>query len=960
MRLLQSLIFMNLNFHVHFIILLFTISGLQNYQIKGASIKGHIIDENTHEPLPGTTIYIEKEKIYTIADGFGFYKITGLSVGTYELKTKGLGYENSQIQSITISSEKDIIEYDFYLKATSTAIDEVQVVSSQIKSTEQSARRTEQVASNIMNVISAKTIELSPDLNVANVVQRLSGITLDKSTTGIGQYAILRGMDKRYSYTLINGIKIPSTNSDHRYVPLDIFPSDLVDRIEVTKSLTPDMEGDAIAGVINLIMKNAPDRFMFNANFSVGYNQFWYDRSSYSYGYNNGWGDHTCETFNTIPINFKSPYELHYPTYVAHLPDFPTANLTPTIVSDPYNITAGLAIGNRFFKHRLGIVLAGSYQSAYKGTESLFFDTSPDQNVQRGKPLVTDINNRTYSALVVNYGFHNKLDFLFNNDHRLQLYTAYMIFVETRVRQTNNLDFQTNYSADDSTFNKTYETQLQYNLQNLFNMTLQGDHKLLHHLFMQWSAVYSLATNRTPDQATVLSDQEKDQEGKAYILQPIIIDAQNGLQDLWRRNSDQDKAGYLNFKYDAKLFGSPVEFSAGGLYRQKTRVSFYNAYTIIPNFRKFATYPADWTTYSNVPWNQVTQPTGDVAVAETFDAREDTKAVYGMFAYSSKHLQIKGGLRVESTLQGYHTLYIVAREPQNVDFTNTDFLPSIHFKYSPVENENFRLSYYRAINKPGFLEIVPCPIVGDDFTTIGNPNLRRAIADNFDFRWEFFPKGLDQIMVGLFYKNIKGAIENEFEPINSNQNDFYLTPENIPHAINYGLEIDLVKYLGNWGVKANYTYTNSSITTKVETHFTSVLGHDSIGYISEKRPLYGQAANVGNLSMMYRNEKLGIYGQLALTYTGDRIYAVSPYAYNDQWQKGFWQLDASAEKKITGRWTIFAKAHNLLNTHVIVYIKATDKLNSNKPDHSASDNTTLVRNDFSEPSYLLGFRCKFN
>jgi outer membrane receptor protein involved in Fe transport len=331
-----------------------------------------------------------------------------------------------------------------------------------------------------------------------------------------------------------------------------------------------------------------------------------------------------------------------------------------------------------------------------------------------------------------------------------------------------------------------------------------------------------------------------------------------------------------------------------------------------------------------------------------------------MFAFGFKHLQIKGGLRIENTLQGYHTLYIVAREPQDINFLTEDFLPSIHFKYMPFENQNFRLSYYRATNKPGFLEIVPCPVIGDDFTTIGNPNLRRAIADNFDFRWEFFPKGLDQIMIGMFYKNIKGAIENEFKPVNSNQNAFDLTPENIPHAVNYGLEIDLVKYLGNWGLKGNYTYTSSNISTNVETHFNSVQHHDSIGYITEKRPLYGQAANCGNLSVMYRNEKLGVYAQLALSYTGDRIYAVSPYAYNDQWQKGFWQMDASAEKKINKNWTIFAKAHNLLNTRVIVYLKAVDSLNNNKPYQSASETTTPIRNDYSEPSYLLGFRCKFN
>lgn len=133
---------------------------------------------------------------------------------------------------------------------------------------------------NVMNVMSAKAIELSPDLTVANALGRISGITLERSASGEGQYAILRGMDKRYNYTLVNGVKIPSPDNKNRFVPLDIFPAEMLDRLEVSKSLTADLEGDGIGGAVNMVMKDAPDRRQVSANFTMGYSAMYFRANS--------------------------------------------------------------------------------------------------------------------------------------------------------------------------------------------------------------------------------------------------------------------------------------------------------------------------------------------------------------------------------------------------------------------------------------------------------------------------------------------------------------------------------------------------------------------------------------------------------------------------------------------------------------------------------------------------------
>lgn len=85
-------------------------------------------------------------------------------------------------------------------------------------------------------------------------------------------------MDKRYNYTLVNGVKIPSPDNKNRFVPLDIFPSEMLDRLEVTKSLTANLEGDGIGGAVNLVMKDAPSERQFTVNLSTGYNAMYLGR----------------------------------------------------------------------------------------------------------------------------------------------------------------------------------------------------------------------------------------------------------------------------------------------------------------------------------------------------------------------------------------------------------------------------------------------------------------------------------------------------------------------------------------------------------------------------------------------------------------------------------------------------------------------------------------------------------
>ena len=146
---------------------------------------------------------------------------------------------------------------------------------------EAGSRLREKSANNIVNVISAQAMQRSPDINAANVLQRMSGVTLQKNSGADEAYAIVRGMEPRYNNTLINGVKITSPDEKSRFVSLNIVPSDLLQKIEISKSLLPDMEGDAIGGTVNLVMKDAPDSMIFHSNCIIRLQHYFLDKTVY-------------------------------------------------------------------------------------------------------------------------------------------------------------------------------------------------------------------------------------------------------------------------------------------------------------------------------------------------------------------------------------------------------------------------------------------------------------------------------------------------------------------------------------------------------------------------------------------------------------------------------------------------------------------------------------------------------
>ena len=869
--------------------------------IGAATYKGYVKDAKTGEELIGATIFIKEYPNIGSTTGLdGSFVIDNVpSADKVTIVCSYISYQTME-KVISASSTEPIM---FDLPADTKMLEEVTVIAHNPGRTEAGARGIEKKAMNVVNVMSAKAIELSPDITVANVIQRMSGVTIERNSSGEGQYAILRGMDKRYNYTLINGVKIPSPDNKNRFVPLDIFPSEMLDRLEVTKSLTANMEGDGIGGAVNLIMKDAPTERQFTANISTGYNAMYFGRD--------------FQSFNHGAIVKESPYEaMGKPAdYQVTANNFTNDNLRMKWKRPAPDLTAGLSYGDRFFDNKLGVMLAASYLNTFRGKESqLYYQPGTSHN---------GIEYRDYSAQQTRIGAHAKLDYHVTPQHKLTWYNGYMDMSEAEVRD----------GQDD----KERAVRMKYNHQYIINSTLKGEHLFLEEgaLKLSWSAVLSKAYSETPDNAEI-------------FLQGTHVQTSGAATRRWEHNSDRDKAGYIDLSYKWELVdGSAFDFSVGGMYRDKKRDSFFNEYTFdsATGARDPQYLGEDWSNFDEILL--APRKYGNIGDPLNYDASEKVGAGYGMAKYTVGKWELIAGVRVEHTDQGY-----VLKFPRDVDPEGhqkyTDVLPSFHAKYGVHENANLRLSYARAINRPSFFEIVPYTIINEDYKEKGNPSLNHTVADNIDLRYEFFPKPSEQFMLGLFYKNIQDPIE--YGLINEGQ-DTYYQPMNFGDAQNLGVEVDIMKYFNWLGIKANYTYTHSKITTDKR-----IMEGSEVRMMEQSRPLFGQAAHVANLSLLFKDTHHGWEGQLAGSYTGKRLSDISNWYDDDIWEAGYFQLDASVEKSFKCGLSVYAKASNLLDVPLLRYIQNGPR--TANIDYERHDGNVIERKEWHGQSILLGVRYK--
>ena len=243
-----------------------------------ASLRGTVTDAATNESLIGVNVVIQETSLGAATDIEGQFRIAGIPQRMLKVKFSCVGYE-PQVKEIDLTKTKDMV-VNVQMKSSVIQGEEV-VVTAQMRG--QIAAMNQQITSDrIVNVVSEEKIQELPDANAAEAIGRLPGVSIIRSG-GEASGVVLRGLSSKFSNITIDGVKIPPTDPNSRDVDLSVMSQGALAGIELYKTLTPDQDGDAIAGGINMVTRKAPTERLLRADLKGSYNYLMQSPKQYDF-----------------------------------------------------------------------------------------------------------------------------------------------------------------------------------------------------------------------------------------------------------------------------------------------------------------------------------------------------------------------------------------------------------------------------------------------------------------------------------------------------------------------------------------------------------------------------------------------------------------------------------------------------------------------------------------------------
>lgn len=231
-------------------------------------VTGLVRDKATGEELIGATVQVKGTAIGIATDVDGRFSLPSVPSGAQTLVVSYIGYRQQEVAVNVVDGGTVQVTVD--LEPSSLQGDEV-TVTAQVEG--QVAAINQQIASNtISNVVSAARIQELPDVNAAESIGRVPGVSIQRSG-GEANRIVIRGLSPKYATVTVNGVRLPSSGGDDRSVDLSLISPNTLAGIEVTKALTADRDADAIAGSVDLRLREAPAGFEVDALAQGGYTQ---------------------------------------------------------------------------------------------------------------------------------------------------------------------------------------------------------------------------------------------------------------------------------------------------------------------------------------------------------------------------------------------------------------------------------------------------------------------------------------------------------------------------------------------------------------------------------------------------------------------------------------------------------------------------------------------------------------
>jgi outer membrane receptor protein involved in Fe transport len=881
------------------------------------TLRGKIIDEETGETLIGATIRVKDKTIGTISDFDGNYSLN-LSPGNHTIQISFVSYETKTFHGITIEPG-EVTVLNANLGKAETEIQEV-VVTAKARGTSENAMQVMQKKSaKMMDGISYEQISGLGDATAAQALKRVTGVSVQDD-----KYVYVRGLTGRYTKTTLNGADIPALDPEKNAVQMDIFPSNIIENIQVNKTFTPDMPGESTGGHVDIVTKDFPTQFTMQVSSSFGFNpQANLNSNFLSYpgsetdwmGFDNGTRNipgraqqaldaiRNNENLDQISLtNFSIP-ELNDITN-----SFNT-NMAPVKEKSFLDHKHKLSIGDQvdFLGKALGYNAALSYSRSFSYYENADYNVFSESNTpdpyrtmqeSRGKEKVN-----IAGLLNLNYKLSNNhmvgLRFLKNQSGtKVSRYQDGYFYYERMQNTDRNLGY----------IERAFDSY-QVHGKNVFPS--------LNKMVVDWMASYSAMTQEEPDLRFFENLYEiENGEPTDYKLKTNTVPVR------YFRNMDQNN---LHSKIDVKLplqfLGEESSLKFGGEYASKNRdlndirfeiqysnevlplgdvEYFLNNYVITPSRNEGFFYYND----RNADLNN------------SYQAEQTVTAGYAMIDFKpSDQWRIVTGLRIEnSDIYSENKVDTSDQKFEKGSLQETDLLPSLNITWSPVEDMNVRFAASRTLARPKFKEIgTNYYDYQRGYYVYGNPDLERTLISNLDLRWEYFFKRGEKIAISGFYKDFQNPIEQKLLVETQNYEIKYV---NSADSYLYGAEVefskklDFITALENFSVGGNITFVKSVLEIPDD-----VLEDIRVGDPGRKstRPMLGQAPYIVNAHLSYENTDMGLKSSVGFNINGEKLLVITkgstPYIYEQPKPS----LNFNVSKQLGDRWAVDLSADNLLD-----------------------------------------------
>ncbi|MGE4131139.1 MAG: TonB-dependent receptor [Bdellovibrionales bacterium] len=793
-------------------------------------------------------------------------------------------------------------------------LEDVVVLAPKIKGSVSALVEVRRKSSNVTDVLGAEQMARAGDSDAAASLRRVTGLTLMN-----GKYVYVRGLGERYSGVRMNGFSLPSPEPSRRVVPMDLFPTSILESVIVQKSYSPDLPGEFGGGLIQLNTKSIPEKYYVKASVSTTIENR-DGQASYRGGSLDWMG--ADDGSRKLPGRVKRVLEsgakivrkqpgsdqgLSDEELIATGQSFKnTYNVKDTNKQPIPGLT--LAIGNQY---KVAGAKVGAAASVLYGQDidtvekkSFGYNKGAGGNLERYFDKSTR-SSETTTRLATNVDLGADL----SKNHQVR----YSTFLLRHTTDLTKRDSTVEQVATNITIEKT---TLDWTERQLWTHHLTGQHNLQSYLQrpyeIKWRAGLADSSRTNPDRREYAFERTT----QSYQMRSDS----NGNRRTWSDLTDKSREVGLDITIPLSRNVDKAKLRVGSSYATRDRRSEIYRFTFLRDWAGDAPVnvgasPEEQFAPDNIgPGKFLPQNLTDAA--DSYAGHQSIRAYYAMVDYApTPKWSFQGGARMESSVQRVETFkYYSPSEPfAESQLKMDDTLPAYAAVWKPTNRWRSRLAYSETLARPDFREMSTVGFLDDetDYIVQGNENLRGTVIKNYDHRWEYYWTTDEYLSLGAFYKKFKDPIEVMFVPGVNRIQSF----DNAKGADNYGLELEtrtslrhVTRFLRRWTVAFNRTWITSEIELNERNQGVQT---------SRKRPLQGQAPYTWNFQLQYDRPLWGFSGTFLVNAVGRRITEVGTNGIPDTYEEPNLQADVVLSQKVAKNWSAGFKFKNIFDPEVL-------------------------------------------